>query len=152
MDNLARDVALAEKLGYGCHYGRFKAVYPNTMDKSIEEILGTGKGSMPKAPPRKEPQMRKCKNCGKEFPAGPYEKIYCNDDCRRYYYDRQKWAQMKGVVEASAKCVICGKPVLTKRRRKYCSDKCYELGYREQYQAYLAKAKLKREQARKALG
>ena len=39
MDNLARDVALAEKLGYGCHYGRFKAVYPNTMDKSIEEIL-----------------------------------------------------------------------------------------------------------------
>ena len=34
MDNLDKDIRMAEKLGYGVHYGAFKADYPNTKEKN----------------------------------------------------------------------------------------------------------------------
>ena len=134
MDNLARDVALAEQLGYGCHYGRFKAVYPNTMDKSIEEILGTGKAKRVKIKTVEVPETRKCKGCGREIQPGPYHKLYCDDDCRRYHYEKRKRERKKDAVEARSVCVQCGKPVILNRRYKYCSDHCRMEAEKERYE------------------
>ena len=150
MDNLARDVALAEKLGYGCHYGRFKAVYPNTMDKSIEEILGSGKAKRAKAKTTAAamPETRKCKGCGREMLAGPYHKLYCDEDCKRYHYEKRKRERRKDAIAAGKICVKCGKPVISGRHYKYCSDKCCEEAQREQYEAFKARQVVERKRKR----
>lgn len=148
MDNLERDVALAERLGYGCHYGRFKAVYPNTMDKSIEEILGTGKAKRAKTKTVEVPETRKCKGCGRVIQPGPYHKLYCNDDCKRYHYEKRKRERRKDAIAAGKLCVQCGKPVISGRHHKYCSDKCCEEAERERYELSLARSAVERKRKR----
>lgn len=148
MDNLARDVALAEKLGYGCHYGRFKAVYPNTMDRSIEDILGTGKAKRVKAKTVEVPETRKCKGCGREMVPGPYNKLYCDEDCKRYHYEKRKRERRKDAIAAGRFCVQCGKPVISGRHYKYCSDQCCEEAERERYELTLARSAVERKRKR----
>ena len=148
MDNLARDVALAEKLGYGCHYGRFKAAYPYTMDKSIDEILGTGKAKRVKAKTVEVPETRKCKGCGREMVPGPYNKLYCDEDCKRYHYEKRKRERRKDAIAAGRYCVQCGKPVISGRHYKYCSDKCCEEAERERYELTLARSAVERRRKR----
>lgn len=52
MDNLDKDIRMAEKLGYGVHYGAFKADYPNTREKTPEQI---------------DPELQPCLWCGMLF-------------------------------------------------------------------------------------
>lgn len=145
MDNLARDVKMAMALGYGVHYGKYKADHPNTAYQTDEEILGSAKR---KTRPRELPQqeMVTCRYCGKTFPKSAYGRQFCDDDCRRYFYDQRKREKKMGIVHPANKCVICGEPVLGKRLRKYCSPNCREIGERERYQFNLARAKMRREQ------
>lgn len=72
-DNLDPDVRRAELLGYGIHYGRYKADYPNTkgMDPEQEDSDGI--------------PHRVCAECGKHFLVGRVQghRRYCTDECYR---------------------------------------------------------------------
>lgn len=69
LDNLTRDVLAAEALGYGCHYGDYKADYPNTRDTPL--------------PVKSEP-MKTCPTCGKSFPSnGKTRPAYCSPVCQK---------------------------------------------------------------------
>lgn len=143
MDNLERDVRMAEKLGYGCHYGWYKADHPHTADLTDEEILGLPvKGKRKQR--KKGPDMTACLWCGKSFLTTSHGKQYCNDDCRRYAYEAKRREQ-KGKVIKDKRCPVCGKPVVGIRNRKCCSAECQDVADREQYQMRLAKAKMKRD-------
>lgn len=146
MDNLARDVRMAEKLGYGCHYGWYKADHPHTADLTDEEILGLPVKGKKKKPVAKGPEMTVCLWCGKSFLASRYGKQYCNDDCRRYAYEKVKYERKKGAMREGKVCAVCGKPITTERNRKYCSPNCRDIGERERYQFRLSRAKMKREE------
>lgn len=68
MDNIERDSLRALELGYGVHYGHYKADYPNTAPREEEpdyEALG----------------YKECPECGKWFrPRGCQR--WCGDECR----------------------------------------------------------------------
>ena len=147
MDNLERDVRMAEKLGYGCHYGWYKADHPHTADLTDDEILGLPQRNE-KPKPKEDPDMTVCRYCGKSFPKSSYGRQFCDDYCRRYYYERRKRERKKGEMRDGKVCAICGKPIATERNRKYCSDNCREVGNRERYQFYLAQQKVKRDRKR----
>lgn len=69
LDNLTRDVLAAEALGYGCHYGDYKADYPNTRDTPL---------------PVRTENMKTCPGCGKHFPSnGKPRPVYCSMSCQQ---------------------------------------------------------------------
>lgn len=74
LDNIERDVIAAMELGYGVHYGNYKADHPNTKEPEEDSI------------PDPE-EYGSCRNCGKPFPRRGYRyrKLYCDDDCRLQY-------------------------------------------------------------------
>lgn len=80
MTNLDKDIIMMEKLGYGPHYGRYKADYPNTKEKEPEEILD-------------ESKFGTCRNCGCRFnkTGRHYKKIYCDETCRIQYHSRLQY-------------------------------------------------------------
>lgn len=69
LDNIERDVIRAERLGYGCHYGRYKADHPYT--RMEEEEIPEGAPS------------RICEHCGKLYGmAGRSNNSkFCSDAC-----------------------------------------------------------------------
>ena len=143
MDNLARDVRMAEKLGYGCHYGHYKADHPNTAELTDEEILGMPVRSRRK-PAKKEPELTACLWCGKTFQTSRYGRQYCNDDCRRYAYEKAKRQRKKKAICDGRTCAICGEPITGRGNIKYCSFNCRQIAEQELYQLRLAKAKVRR--------
>lgn len=80
MTNLDKDLAMMRKLGYGPHYGAYKADYPNTREKEPEVILD-------------ERDYGTCRNCGRRFSkkGRGYRKLYCDDTCRIQYNSRIKY-------------------------------------------------------------
>ncbi len=87
-DNIDLDVEDAERLGYGCHYGRYKADHPNTKDANEARLY-----------PRKKQQEqlrvrtvyeKTCIVCGKKFTTTQQTRKYCDDRCK-YKSDSQKW-------------------------------------------------------------
>lgn len=87
-DNLLLDTRRAEKLGYGVHYGRYKADYPFTR-VPCDEARTTEKP---------EKQKRFCRVCGKEITKSWCYR-YCSNDCyaieNRLYYQRKKQRKME---------------------------------------------------------
>ena len=76
MDNLDKDIRMAEKLGYGVHYGAFKADYPNTKEKTPEQI---------------DPDLQPCLWCGMLFRKDPgRRKLFCCDVCRRMHHAQKE--------------------------------------------------------------
>lgn len=80
LDNIEKDVIAAMELGYGVHYGHYKADHPHTREDKPE----------PQIP---EEYMRTCRYCGRQFSTRGqhYRKLYCDDDCRQAYNSRQKY-------------------------------------------------------------
>lgn len=72
MDNLMLDVIAAGKLGYGCHYGRYKADHPHTI-----------------RPEQDQTEYIACKYCGKSFPKTRVDKKFCCADCATAYSKRK---------------------------------------------------------------
>lgn len=88
-DNLDLDVRRAQLLGYGIHYGRYKADHPNTKCENTE-------------PPeqQEESKFRVCPVCGKRFPIGKRQgcKRYCSNECYHEHgrqYARQRYYELK---------------------------------------------------------
>lgn len=119
LDNIERDVVAAMKLGYGVHYGRYKADYPHTKADDVT-------AAVPKPAPEAE-ERAFCVLCGTEFLRSHGCQKYCSDECRRSatkarwqtYYQRKK-TEPRPVV-----CPECGKTFLPANgRQKYCTHLC----------------------------
>ena len=86
MDNLDRDVIRAERLGYGCHYGQYKADHPYTRVEEAEEEI----------PPKNEKQ-KTCAHCGvtyyPSFAGRSHGSKYCSERC--YYAAARLRAAMR---------------------------------------------------------
>ena len=106
-DNIDRDCMRAMALGYGVHYGRFKADYPHTADR--DEVV-------PQYPPRICPQ------CGTEFLPGRDNQKYCSEECK---YEFNRIHRMRNPMRARQPfCKRCGAPVIDPKQRVYCSKAC----------------------------
>lgn len=76
MDNLARDVLEAKRLGYGCHYGWYKADHPHTKPAADD---------LPAEASQKQHELRKCKHCGNLFEPSHGGKQYCSESCKHIH-------------------------------------------------------------------
>ena len=125
------DAKRAEEMGL--HYGEYMA---------RKEI-----GALPEMPRRKRfeaaildyeaiPSLPKCRVCGKD--CIPPKKVYCSRSCEAEG-NRRKTRKYDEFTPRP--CLICGKPVIGDRRRKYCSPECYEERKRQWDVGYKAKRK-----------
>lgn len=121
MDNLARDMIWAKELGYGVHYGRYKADHPNTSGMKV------------KSSPEEADDTRVCKNCGNTFHLNgrSASALYCDDFCYRQMNARrakQRAREKSGITDDELRvCPNCGKEFRLNGRHascKYCSDAC----------------------------
>ena len=71
LDNIERDVVAAMKLGYGVHYGHYKADYPHTKDCSPTK-------DHPQSLPDAGEEFH-CALCGKVFLRSHGGQKYCSD-------------------------------------------------------------------------
>lgn len=80
-DNLDMDVRRAQLLGYGIHYGRYKADHPNTKCENTESHES-----------QEESKFRVCPVCGNRFKIVKQHgrKRYCSDECYREQCRRLK--------------------------------------------------------------
>ena len=110
MDHLDRDVKRALELGYGVHYGRYKADYPHTRD-------------LDEAEEEKPVPTKACVECGTEFPLTHKNKKYCSEECYRKHNDRARNSRRMRVPNGI--CYGCGVKLPEDRRRRiFCSDAC----------------------------
>lgn len=70
MDNITKDVLMAQALGYGCHYGRFKADYPHTREDTEKPVQVPENG-----------RFARCPICKKTFYTTSKRRKYCEDIC-----------------------------------------------------------------------
>ena len=90
LDNIDLDVIDADRLGYGPHYGHFKADHPYTKEANEPRLR---KNQKP-APPKKMYEL-KCHTCGALFEAkSPYRR-YCCSKCKSMKKAKEKQKQEK---------------------------------------------------------
>lgn len=111
-DNLDLDSRRALELGFGVHYGDYKAVYPHTRE-------------MPE--PEKEVPMESCLECGTLFPATRRGRKFCSDNCRVRYRKYTNAPPDPNKVRLSS-CAICGGKITNRKMRRYCCAVCAEMG------------------------
>lgn len=76
-DNLDLDVGDALRLGYGCHYGNFKADHPETREANEARL------KKPKPQTKLHPLFEVCcAGCGKKFTTDNPRRRYCDDTCK----------------------------------------------------------------------
>ena len=116
MDRLTYDVREAERLGYGVHYGHYKADHP----------ISDFDPDAPQKPKTLPP--RKCKECQAEFIPPRPNAWYCCDDCRdrrnaRLGYQKRK--KRKHFPKGQAVCPVCGSDFYRKHSyTETCSRTC----------------------------
>jgi endogenous inhibitor of DNA gyrase (YacG/DUF329 family) len=114
------DMQRANALGYGCHYGDYKADHPNTRGE-FERLTEKTR----RADPSVKPQI--CPHCGKEFTRtrGQNRRKYCSDECQSRHYNATHYKKTTDTGKTVA-CPICGTEFVTKNQHhKYCSRECY---------------------------
>lgn len=84
MSNLDRDVREAARLGYGVHYGRYKADHPHTAP-AVED-----------GPPEKTVA---CGHCGSLFVPKRYNQRYCCDVCKFRHNNWEAYRRNKANVK-----------------------------------------------------
>jgi hypothetical protein len=115
MDNLDRDVREAQRLGYGVHYGRYKADHPHTKPDPNAQV--------------KAPEIRECRFCGKEYVLDRLSGLgnFCSDNCKlshRRANNAQAVARSRRKKEPR-NCKVCGKDFIPSYSgQKYCSRSC----------------------------
>ena len=76
-DNINLDVMDAKRLGYGAHYGHFKADHPYTKDANEARL------EQMQQPARVRPVYEfVCRGCGKKFTTRNKKRRYCSDVCK----------------------------------------------------------------------
>ena len=85
MDNLAREMILCEKAGFGVSYGKWKATQPIKEVKKPIEVVE-----------HKYSAIKICLNCGKEFTVFTrHNRKHCSYDCRLAYAEKLKRERRK---------------------------------------------------------
>lgn len=116
-DNLVMDCRRAMELGYGVHYGHYKADHPHTRDTSLDP-----------EPEHKYPE-RECKNCGEPFWPHRGDQIYCCEECRN---ERNRKSETKRPdLARQTHCKRCGAEIVAPKFRVYCSWECQEAAYKK---------------------
>lgn len=116
MTNLDRDILRAKQLGYGVHYGWYKADHPVT-DEEIELD-------------ENEQGYFECVNCGKKLFGKRIDAKYCSQKC----YVQAKRSNKTSGVGLYSKCEHCGQQYTKVRsNQRYCSQRCQQL---EAYKRY----------------
>lgn len=70
LDNLAKDMIRCKKDGFGCHYGDWKFLHPNTKEKQDDSAIPNG--------------WLICRECGKPFkPRTKRSQFYCEAECQK---------------------------------------------------------------------
>ena len=117
-DNIDRDVATALRLGYGVHYGHYKADHPHTR--------GVQKELEPEVEAEKEVV---CRHCGKVFLQQHGSQRFCSDACRResIRIRNREYKRKKSGIYDPVNCAVCGKSFLrTTCHQIYCSPRCLQ--------------------------
>ena len=124
MDNIEREVRDAIRLGYGIHYGQYKADHPHTKELgklAVEEEPDT-------EPVIQEEPDVVCPICGKNYERTHKLQKYCCDMCRQIAIRNQaneRYNRKMGSMPILT-CPICKtefQPV--HRGQKYCGKGCY---------------------------
>lgn len=77
MDKLAADMIQCRKDGFGCHYGKWKALQPSVFVK--------------REPKKKiDDVSKKCENCGSEFISYRKGKRFCCESCAQTNWYKRK--------------------------------------------------------------
>lgn len=94
---------------------------------------------------KKEPVIKRCPECGKEFLLNRPNKKYCNYECYRIANNREHCEKIKAMSNPRYRnCKLCGKEFLvTAPNKLYCSDYCQNKNLR------IKKAKMLEESAKK---
>lgn len=119
MDNIARIMKEADRLGFGVSYGKYRAAYPNGSGDVVPAAA--------QEPLEYEDDLRKCKICGREFSATHGNQAFCSAECKAEAEKKRQreWYRKKNGVPDSAVCVICGVQFKPKGpRNKCCSKEC----------------------------
>lgn len=133
LDNLELDSRRAMELGYGVHYGRYKADHPHTAeDDEDEEVLWEG-------------YENECFNCGTIFRTTRRDKVYCCEECRLRHGKKEKKKRPK-----RTHCPICGQE-LDAGKRVYCSRECAYQANLESAKRYMARKTERRRLEREAM-
>lgn len=88
-------------------------------------------------------EMR-CVICGAGYIPKAKNQKYCSKKCqyeaqkknRVRYNQRRSEKKRKARLEKPPICLICGKPILVPKSRKYCSDDCYKVALSEYGKRY----------------
>lgn len=120
-DHLEYDVMRAHELGYGPHYGDYKADHPYTREE-FEATAGMVK--VKKAQPME--REKKCLQCGAVFFVKQYitNKKYCCEQCR--LKAKNNGQKQRATPGKTTTCGICGATFTADHHsRIYCSTECY---------------------------
>lgn len=121
---LEYDLQRANALGYGCHYGDYKADHPNTRGE-FERLTETTRRAATSV------KLGTCLHCGKEFEQGQYHRKYCSAECQKRFNTAKNYKRKTDTGKTVA-CPICGTEFVTKNQHhKYCSSECYTEGQRK---------------------
>ena len=85
-DNIDLDMEAAERLGYGPHYGHYKADHPHTKDANEARLYPKKKQEKP----ARKVWEKVCPVCGKKFTTTAVVRVYCDDSCKEKH-DSKKW-------------------------------------------------------------
>lgn len=64
--------------------------------------------------------IKRCAICGKEFEPKHGNIKFCSDECRKKAKEKYKNKHLVTNI-----CYSCGRKFKSRRKRKFCSDKCY---------------------------
>lgn len=123
------DMRRSQELGYGPHYGQYKADHPNT--RAEFEALTE------KKKPQATPREIVCKNCGKTFTkTGCANQFYCSPECKEQGHiesvkrSKEKAKEKRPRAGTRQVCPICGQEFISTHGRKYCTVNCRRQGDR----------------------
>lgn len=110
LDNIEKDSKMALELGYGVHYGNYKADYPNTAEPEqvYEEY-------------HRYPE-RVCEYCGSAFWPNRPDQKYCQEECR--HKANKLNAVKRPEMNRQLFCDYCGREITQRHKRKYCCGEC----------------------------
>lgn len=115
MDNLDRDIREAKRLGYGVHYGRYKADYPHTREVPLDVARPV--------------KLRNCKKCGKEYAYDHTNGLgyFCSESCKKQHYEKinsEAQRRYRSRLESQT-CGFCGNIFKPSRNgQRYCCASC----------------------------
>jgi hypothetical protein len=82
-DNIDLDVMDAQRLGYGVHYGNYKADHPYTAAANEARLQPARK---PSTTTGAKLYKKVCPVCNRQFTAQRKDRKYCSDRCQYMHY------------------------------------------------------------------